>query len=58
MRLETNELLTRSAVQLASLIREGQLSAQELTEASLRTLGPQFCAARMLGEYLHGPYTR
>lgn len=38
MRLETNELLTRSAVQLASLIREGQLSAQELTEASLRRI--------------------
>jgi glycogen phosphorylase len=24
--------------------------------ASLRSLGPRFCAARMLGEYLHGPY--
>jgi starch phosphorylase len=24
--------------------------------ASLKTLGPRFCAARMLSEYLHGPY--
>jgi starch phosphorylase len=24
--------------------------------ASLRTLGPRFCAARMLGEYVRGPY--
>ena len=24
--------------------------------ASLRTLGPRFCASRMLSEYLHGPY--
>jgi starch phosphorylase len=24
--------------------------------ASLRTLGPRFCATRMLTEYLHGPY--
>jgi starch phosphorylase len=24
--------------------------------ASLRTLGPRFCAARMLGEYVEGPY--
>jgi starch phosphorylase len=26
--------------------------------ASLRTLGPRFCAARMLGEYVRGPYAR
>ncbi len=24
--------------------------------ASLRSLGPRFCAARMLGEYVAGPY--
>ena len=24
--------------------------------ASLRTLGPRFCAARMLAEYVEGPY--
>jgi glycogen phosphorylase len=28
----------------------------ELIRASLRTLGPQFCATRMLNEYLDGPY--
>jgi starch phosphorylase len=26
--------------------------------ASLRSLGPRFCAARMLAEYVEGPYTR
>jgi starch phosphorylase len=26
--------------------------------ASLRTLGPRFCAARMLAEYVDGPYSR
>jgi starch phosphorylase len=26
--------------------------------ASLRTLGPRFCAARMLSEYVRGPYAR
>jgi starch phosphorylase len=25
--------------------------------ASLRSLGPRFCAARMLGEYVRGPYS-
>jgi glycogen phosphorylase len=24
--------------------------------ASLRSIGPRFCAARMLDDYLHGPY--
>jgi starch phosphorylase len=28
----------------------------ELTRASLTTLGPAFCASRMLAEYLRGPY--
>ncbi|MGA9857075.1 MAG: alpha-glucan family phosphorylase [Solirubrobacteraceae bacterium] len=28
----------------------------ELMRASLRTLGPMFCATRMLMEYVHGPY--
>jgi glycogen phosphorylase len=26
--------------------------------ASLRSLGPRFCATRMLGDYLAGPYSR
>ncbi|HWE07759.1 MAG TPA: alpha-glucan family phosphorylase [Solirubrobacteraceae bacterium] len=28
----------------------------EMMRASLRTLGPRFCASRMLAEYLEGPY--
>ncbi len=28
----------------------------ERMRASLRTLGPRFCAARMLSEYMEGPY--
>ena len=28
----------------------------ELMRASLRTLGPRFCATRMLAEYVQGPY--
>jgi starch phosphorylase len=28
----------------------------EMMRASLRTLGPRFCASRMLAEYLKGPY--
>ena len=28
----------------------------ELMRASLRTLGPRFCATRMLAEYVEGPY--
>jgi starch phosphorylase len=28
----------------------------EIMRNSLRTLGPRFCATRMLGEYLEGPY--
>jgi starch phosphorylase len=28
----------------------------ELMRASLRTLGPMFCASRMLAEYVEGPY--
>jgi starch phosphorylase len=28
----------------------------ELMRASLKTLGPRFCAGRMLAEYLDGPY--
>jgi starch phosphorylase len=28
-----------------------------MMRASLRTLGPQFSASRMLGEYVAGPYT-
>ncbi len=28
----------------------------QLMRASFRTLGPRFSAARMLGEYVHGPY--
>lgn len=36
------------------------LPARWLTimRASLRSLGPQFCASRMLAEYLAGPYSR
>jgi glycogen phosphorylase len=30
----------------------------ERVRASLRTLGPRFCAARMLAEYAEGPYRR
>jgi len=30
----------------------------ERMRASLRTLGPRFCAARMLSEYVEGPYRR
>ena len=28
----------------------------ELMRASLRTLGPMFCASRMLAQYVDGPY--
>jgi hypothetical protein len=27
-----------------------------MIRASLRTLGPRFCATRMLAEYVNGPY--
>jgi starch phosphorylase len=30
----------------------------EMMRNSLRTLGPRFCATRMLNEYLEGPYRR
>jgi starch phosphorylase len=29
----------------------------ERIRSSLRSLGPRFCAARMLDEYVRGPYT-
>ena len=29
----------------------------ELIRSSLRTLGPEFCASRMLAQYVHGPYS-
>jgi starch phosphorylase len=59
----------RDAVALHSLLAEEVLPAFyerdergiptgwiERMRASLRTLGPRFCAGRMLGEYVEGPY--
>src|ERR1700759_1674909 len=59
----------RDAVALHGLLDEGGLPAfydrdasgiparwVEMIRASLRTLGPRFCATRMLMEYLDGPY--
>ncbi len=59
----------RDAVTLHRLLSDGVLPAfyeredggpparwLELMRASLRSLGPRFCASRMLQEYLNGPY--